>query len=413
MLMPETYDITLETFAYGGEVLGRLPDGRAVFVPFALPGEVVRVRLVEEKPRYARAELLEVLQTSPERITPRCAHFMTCGGCHYQHLAYEHQLAVKKEVLLDQLKRIGGLEEVPMMPAIASPQPFTYRKHIQFHLTPQGELGFVDARSERVIPINECHLPEESINAVWPLLDLESTPGIERVSLRQGADAEDVQVVLESSDPQPIDFSVEELPVSVVYLGPGGSMVLAGNEHVVMEVMGRPLLVSAGSFFQVNTPLAEAMVAHLLEELLLTPEICLVDAYCGVGLFSAFFAERVRQVIGIEASSQACEDFVDNLHEFENVLLYEAPVEGVLTSVSFQADVIVVDPPRSGLERKAMDGLLAQGAPQLAYVSCDPATLARDAKRLLSGGYRLRKITPVDLFPQTFHIESISIWDKR
>jgi 23S rRNA (uracil1939-C5)-methyltransferase len=409
----ETFDIQLNAFAFGGEILGRLPDGRAVFVPFALPGEIVRVRLVDEKERYARAELLEVLQPAPERITPRCLHFQTCSGCHYQHMDYDHQLAAKTEILRDQLERIGRLEDIPMMPALASPQPYNYRNHIQFHLSPQGELGFVDARGERVFAVRECHLPESAINAVWPLLDLESIPGLERVSLRQGADEQDIQVVLESSDPQPVELSVEELPVSVVYLGPGGSMVLAGSKSVLMEILGRPLLVSAGSFFQVNTPLAGVMVEHLLEVLPLTPQTHLVDAYCGVGLFSAFFAEHVGQVTGIEASAQACEDFSVNLDEFDHVALYEAPVEQVLTSVSLQADVIVVDPPRAGLERRALDGLLAQGAAHIAYISYDPATLARDARRLQAGGYRMRQVTPVDLFPQTYHIESVSIWEKR
>jgi 23S rRNA (uracil1939-C5)-methyltransferase len=412
MLMVETYDVELQRFTYGGEVLGRLPDGRAVFVPFAIPGEIVRVHLVEEKERYARAELLEILQPSPERIEPRCRHYLTCGGCHYQHMSYEHQLAAKTEVLRDQLLRIGRLQEVPGIHVIASPQPFTYRNHIQFHLTPQNALGFVDARGRQVIPIQECHLPVAAISTVWQLLDLESTAGIERVSLRQGADEGDLMIVFESNNPQPIDLSVEELPVSVVYLGPGGSMVLAGSNHVLMEVLGRPLRVSAGSFFQINIPVAEAMVEHLLTELELTSETCLIDAYCGVGLFSAFFAERVGRLIAIEASPQACEDFVINLNEFDNVALYEAPVEQVLPHVSFDPDVIVVDPPRAGLERHAMDGLLVQGAPHLVYISCDPATLARDAKRLQSGGYHLRQVTLVDLFPQTYHIESISIWEK-
>lgn len=411
--MPDTFDINVDRFTYGGEVLGRLPDGRAVFVPFALPGEVVRVSLLEEKARYARAQLLEVLEPSGQRTTPRCVHYLECGGCHYQHMNYERQLEAKTEVLRDQLERIGRLADIPMMPPIASPNPWSYRNHIQFHLTAEGRLGYVGTKGDKVIPIRECHLPEIGINAVWPLLDIESTPGIERVSLRQGASEEDILLILESSDPQPIDLSVEELPISIVYLGPGGSMVLAGSDHLIMEVLGRPLRVSAGSFFQVNTPLVGKIIEHLLEKLPLTQETHIVDAYCGVGLFSAFFAERVGQVTGIEASSQACEDFEVNLEAYDHVNLYEAPVEDVLATVSFKADVIVVDPPRAGLERRALDGLLAQDAAHLAYVSCDPATLARDAKRLVRGGYTLHQITLVDMFPQTYHIESISIWERR
>jgi 23S rRNA (uracil1939-C5)-methyltransferase len=177
-----------------------------------------------------------------------------------------------------------------------------------------------------------------------------------------------------------------------------------------MEVLGRAFRVSAGSFFQVNTRMAEAMVTHLLEVLPLSPEKTVLDLYCGAGLFSAFFAPRVAQVIGVEAAPSACEDFVVNLDEYENVSLYEGEAGMILPALDACPDIVVVDPPRAGLEKPALDALLKLAPPVLAYVSCDPATLARDAKRLLAGGYRLEQITPFDLFPQTYHIESISIF---
>jgi 23S rRNA (uracil1939-C5)-methyltransferase len=421
--------LTLDSFAYGGECFGRLPGGKAAFVPFALPGEKVRIRLVEEKRGFARGELLEVLEASPERIEPRCPHFGDCGGCHYQNIPYERQLQAKAEILRDQLQRIGKLEDPPVQPTIPSPTPWNYRNHVQFHLTEGGELGFVRAKGsegQRVVPVEECHLPAEALIDLWKQLEIEFIPGLERVGLRLGA-AGDRMVVLESSNPEPIEMAVD-LPLSVVYRGPGGWLVLGGDDHIVFKVpvlsraegpvlsraegMERSFRVSAGSFFQVNTPMAGKMVAHLLENLDLSPGDTLVDAYCGVGLFSAFLAPRVALLTGIEAHAEACEDFIVNLHEFENVELYEAPVEETLPVLERRADILVADPPRAGLGRRTLEGVRRLDPGRIAYISCDPATLGRDARFLTEMGYRLRQITPFDLFPQTYHIESISFWDR-
>jgi 23S rRNA (uracil1939-C5)-methyltransferase len=409
--MADIFIVRLERLVYGGEALGRLPDGRAVFVPYGLPGEEVRIRLVEEKRGHARAGLVEVLKPAPGRITPRCPHFTVCGGCHYQQMDYPSQLAAKTEILKEQLERIGGLENIPLQLPVASPLAWDYRNNVQFHLTGEGKLGYQAARTNQPFPIRECHLPEEPLNQLWPQIEIEPMPGLERISLRLGA-SDDLMIILESSDPQPVDFSVEDLPVSVVHLGPGGSLVLAGSDHIIVEVLERPFMVSAASFFQVNTIQAAAMVEHLLANLPLKTDATVLDVYCGVGLFSAFLAPRVKRLVGIEISPDACEDYSVNLDEFDNVELYEALVEDVLTSQRLDPDIVVLDPPRAGLGIRTMDGLLAQDASHLAYVSCDPSTLARDAKRLVAGGYQLKQITLFDLFPQTYHIESISFWDK-
>ena len=409
MALSATYDVNLTVLAYGGEALGRLPDGRAVFVPFALPGEIARVRLTEDRKGFARAELVEILASSPDRITPRCRHFGVCGGCHYQHLPYEAQLKAKTAIVQDQLARIGKLENVIIQPIVPSPEPFNYRNHIQFHLTKDGKLGYYGMRSPEVMAVKECHLPEEAINTIWPQLEFDPLEDLDRIGLRAGID--DVQLILESSDIQAPEMSVEELTMSAVHLSPAGPLVMAGSDHVMIQVLDRHFRVSAGSFFQVNTAMAEAMIQHLLDNLVLIPDMTVVDVYCGVGLFSAFLAPRVRQLIGIESSPSATDDFVENLDEFENVSLYEAVAEEVLPTLDLKPDLILVDPPRSGLETQTLDGLLALQPSQLVYISCDPATLGRDARRLVAGGYRLRQITPFDLFPQTYHIESISFWE--
>ncbi len=322
MALSATYDVNLTVLAYGGEALGRLPDGRAVFVPFALPGEIARVRLTEDRKGFARAELVEILASSPDRITPRCRHFGVCGGCHYQHLPYEAQLKAKTAILQDQMARIGKLENVIIQPIVPSPEPFNYRNHIQFHLTKDGKLGYYGMRSPEVMAVEECHLPEEAINTIWPQLEFDPLEYLDRIGLRAGID--DVQLILESSDIQAPEMSVEELTMSAVHLSPAGPLVMAGSDHVMIQVLDRQFRVSAGSFFQVNTAMAEAMIQHLLDNLVLKPDMTVVDVYCGVGLFSAFLAPRVGQLIGIESSPSATDDFVENLDEFENVSLYEA-----------------------------------------------------------------------------------------
>ena len=408
--------VRLEKLTYGGDALGRIPDspagtaGRAVFVPFGLPGETVRLRIIEQKRGHIRAELVEVLDPSPQRITPKCLHFGVCGGCAYQHLSYPAQLQVKTDILRDQLIRIGKIQDPPVQPIVASPQEWNYRNNIQFHLSRAGELGFIQSNGRDMFPISECHLPEAALNSVWPGLEFDPGLGLERISLRLGMEDE-IMLVLESGNPEPPELELEAA-LSVVHLAGEDALVMAGEDAITIPVMGRPFHVSAASFFQVNTGMAGQMVQHLIDHLPVTPRTVLLDVYCGVGLFSAFFAGRVRRLIGIEASPSACADFAANLDEFDNVELYEAPAEHVLPGLDVRPDVVIVDPPRAGLDKGALDALVALQPARLAYVSCDPSTLGRDAARLISAGYRLVQVTPFDLFPQTYSIESISIFEK-
>jgi 23S rRNA (uracil1939-C5)-methyltransferase len=311
------------------------------------------------------------------------------------------------------LTRIGKIENPPVQPMVASPSEWNYRNHVQFHLTEDGKIGFVNATGNAVIPISECHLPEPSINSFWPQLEFDPNMDIARISLRAGADG-DLMLIIDSDSPETPELEIEA-DISVVHLFEEHPVVIAGGDHLFIRVLGRDFRVSAGSFFQVNTPMAEKMVEHLLAALPVSNSDTLLDLYCGVGLFSAFFASRAGRVIGVESSASACEDFVVNLDEFENVELYEGAADDILPGLETQIGNLrytIVDPPRAGLDPRVMDALQALGPRVIAYVSCDPSTLARDAKRLILGGYRLVRVTPFDLFPQTYHIESISIFEK-
>jgi 23S rRNA (uracil1939-C5)-methyltransferase len=226
-------------------------------------------------------------------------------------MGYEAQLAAKQAILREQLLRIAGIQDPPVRAIVPSPSPWGYRNHVQFHMTATGALGYHKARSDKVFKVQECHLPEEPLNAVWPQLEFEPLPGLERIGLRVGA-GDDIQLILDSSQPDLPELSVEDLSLSVVHASPWGVLVLAGSEHIEIEVLGRPLRVSAGSFFQANRQVAERMIEHLLENLPLEPETTVLELYCGVGLFSAFIAPRVKRLVSVEASPQACADFEIN-----------------------------------------------------------------------------------------------------
>jgi 23S rRNA (uracil1939-C5)-methyltransferase len=412
-------ELDITTLSHAAEGIGR-HSGRAIFVPFALPGERVRVEIVDEKKTFARAALREILTMSPDRVRPRCPHHFAldgaspetrhlksaCGGCQLQHLAYPAQLEFKQRIVAEQLARVGGLQDPPVRPALASPAPFNYRNHVQFALTPQGEPGFRAANSHAIVPVRECHVLQPALAALFPHIQLEPATELDYLTLRVGAE-DDVLVVFETDAAAP---EVElELPVSAAVLRPDGTaFAVADRDYVVADVAGRSFKVSAGSFFQVNTPVAERLVETVSEALALKEGETVLDLYCGVGLFSAFAAPRARRVIGIEAYPPAVSDAAENLDEFDNVEIYEAKAEAVLPSLNADADAVALDPPRAGCAPEVMDALIKLNPRRLVYVSCDPATLARDARRLAAGGYVLDWVQPLDMFPQTYHIECVA-----
>lgn len=404
-------EITLDNLSYGGDAIGRLPDGRAIFVPYGIPGETVRIKIVQQKKRFARGELLEILDPSPQRVPFRCRHFSECGGCHYQHMSYAQQLVAKQNILREQLERLGGLSQPPIAETIPSPADYNYRNQIHFQAASNGKLGFFRANNKKsVLEVSECHLPHAALNEIWPLLEIAPNLPIDRIGLRLGLN-DDVMVMFESKTQFDAEFNLEGLPVSVVHMNPQGSQMLAGSPYSIIPVSDRKFQVSPEAFFQVNIPVAEKMVAAI--DALLPDDVgLLLELYAGAGLFSAFLAEKVDQLVAVESSSAACDDFVENLNEFENVELYQGDVGQILPLLDLAPDLILLDPPRAGVEKQVLDRIISYSAKQIIYISCDPATLSRDSRILSEGGYVPEEFIPFDLFPQTFHIEAISSWRR-
>ncbi|HBO34434.1 MAG TPA: hypothetical protein DD636_06825 [Anaerolineaceae bacterium] len=391
-----------------------------MFVPFALPGEVAEIEIIESKERFARGRVVNLLEASSERITAPCPYFTICGGCHYQHLDYAQQLSLKNKLVKDQLLRIGKLKDLPEITITASPLPFGYRNQVQFHPTnlESGEgfpsLGFKQANSDEVLPIQKCLLVPDELNQLLTQIELEPYSDLSRIAMRIDSDGE-LMLVFTGESNDPPDLSIE-LPVSSAYVGPDGqSLNLAGNDALVYTILGKEFLVSPESFFQVNLPVAEEMLRHVLSLIENQHDLNILELYSGVGLFTRFLAPYASQLTAIESSPSACFDFVTNLDEFDNVSLYEGAVEEILPGLIKQletVDLVVLDPPRAGLNTWARQALIDLDPEQIIYISCDPSTLARDLKHFSGAGYSLQNLHAFDMFPQTAHVETVVLMSR-
>jgi 23S rRNA (uracil1939-C5)-methyltransferase len=417
--MDRTIELILDGIAHGGEALGR-HAGKVIFVPYAIPGERVRAEIVEEKERWARARLIEVVAASPDRMDPPCPYFGQdkCGGCQWQHIAYERQADLKKEIVADQLRRLGRIEAPAVADTIVLADDeglldYGYRNHTEFAITAHGELAYRRAFSHELIPIDRCLLLNERLDDLHGALDI-AWPELRGISLRAGIHTGDALVLFEAAGGEEPELTVD-LPASCALLTEQGVKPLIGQPWINEEVAGRLYRISAESFFQVNTTGAAALVDIVLGYADLRPTDVVLDAYCGAGLFTIALAERAAEVIGIESAPSATEDLAYNARALDNLTIHEGPVEEVIPALVNQGqhvDVAIMDPPRAGAGAQVIQGVVALGPRRVVYVSCDPATLARDSMSLVGAGYHLVEAQPVDMFPQTYHIETIALWER-
>ncbi|MCL6431102.1 MAG: 23S rRNA (uracil(1939)-C(5))-methyltransferase RlmD [Anaerolineae bacterium] len=419
---PRSVQLVLDDMAYNGAAVGRY-HGKAVFVPGGIPGEEVLAEIVEERRRYSLARLVRVLVPSPERVAPPCEHFGLCGGCQWQHIAYDAQLRYKEKIVRDQLERIGGIPEPPVRPVIGMADPWGYRNNMQFVVDEEGRLCLLAMGTNRPVPVGQCRLLCPELAEVAAELELQF-PGLERVVLRAGRHTGERMIVLEATGHDLPELEMDR-SLSCVLLRPDGTGVaLAGSTHYHEELGGRRLRVSAGSFFQVNTEQAEQLVRLVRQYAGAEPATpgseagraesawrcpVILDAYGGVGAFGLALASGAEHVFIIEANPDAAADARANAADVPNVTVIEGDVEEALAELEETIDIAVVDPPRAGVAPKALAGLVARRPGRIIYVSCDPGSLARDLRALLGHGYRLEVVQPVDLFPHTHHVETVSL----
>ena len=384
----------MEKLVYGGDALARL-DGRVTLAPFALPGERIRAAAEREKPGLIHARTLAVLDPAPQRVAPRCPYFGRCGGCHYQHAGYEFQLEAKRAILAEELRRVGKIEP-PEEIAVVAADPWGYRNRAQLHIE-KGRVGYREARSHKLCAIDSCPIASPKINqtigALAGMLRDSRWPRFLR-SLEIFTDERQVQLsVLETERPVArrfFDWCAETIPGLV-----------AG----ALDYQDR-FRVSRNAFFQVNRYLADKLVEIALEGV--GGETAL-DVYAGVGLFSLDLARRFRQAAAVESGAAEAGDLAFNAERagLANLRVERRTAEAYLDALERAPDFVLLDPPRAGLGKAVVQRLIDLRPPAVTIVACDPATLARDLAALLGAGYRIEKMTLVDLFPQTYHLETV------
>jgi 23S rRNA (uracil1939-C5)-methyltransferase len=439
-------EITIDDLAFGGEGVGRL-DGYVMFVRGGLPGDRLCLQVTETRARYGRGVIEEVLTPSVHRVDPPCPYFGHCGGCRLQHLAYPAQLAFKEKQVRDCLERLGELSGFEMRPILPAPEPYGYRNKMEFTVARAlGEpiVGLHEAdRYDAVLDIERCLLQSETMNTLLdemrrqarsrrlPVWDGDIEQGLLRfVSLREGRRTGDamVNIVAASPDVETLGPVAEALKARVpavesVVLNVNAKKasvamgteehVLLGRDHIAETLDGVRFQVSANSFFQTNTLQAERLFALVAEACDSHGDETLVDLYSGTGAISLLLARSCRRVYGIEVAPAAVADAVRNARAngIGNCTFLTGEVRHVLPALiadGVKADTVVADPPRAGFHPKALGALAALGPARIVYVSCNPSTLARDIGDLTRRGYRLEWVQPVDMFPQTPHIEAVA-----
>lgn len=390
--------LTIEKWVYGGAGLGR-KNGQVVMVPFVLPGEQVEIDVTQSKASMLEARAAAWVTRSEVRIEPRCPYFAHCGGCHYQHAPYEFQVQQKVEIVREVLRRVGKVT-LDVEVETLSGEPWQYRNRSQFHLS-NGKIGYLAAGSHDLVPVDQCPISSPKINdALKVLNELIRSPKFPRfvTELELFTNEEQVMVnVLATENDRHVARSFFEwLEDRIPGTSAGALQYDAGDLK---------FRVSHGSFFQVNRFLVKALTERAVEG---AHGKTALDLYAGVGLFSLPLARQFGACTAVESSTSAARDLVFNAEAYQvKVDVHRMQAEQFLELLKDRPDFVLADPPRSGLGKHVVRHLIRLRPKQLTLVSCDPATLARDLSSLLQSGYRVRRFTVVDLFPQTFHVESV------
>ena len=391
-------ELDITTVAFGGDGIGRV-DNFVVFVPFVMEGERVEVEIVEVKRRYATADLVRVITPSPRRVEPRCPYYMRCAGCQYQHIEYAAQTELKGKQIRDVFERIGKIPNPPVAAVVGSPRDYHYRNKIVVH--GPGKPGFWSPRGRSILAIEQCPIAREEVNAKLAEVSQQSLENV-HLTIRSNSErkvwtyTETRRAAVDSLD----DDAPAELPIT--------------HTTIAETILGKTLQVPLGSFFQVNREVIELALQHTRDIFSASGCKILVDAYCGVGLFALMLADLAQHVYGIEEDPKAIKAANENAKQLgltsydfypgrtERLLFY------TLRQCKLDETCLILDPPRSGCAPAVLKTLREHKPRKIIYVSCAPPMLARDIKALLKSGYKLERVTPFDMFPQTAHCEAVA-----
>lgn len=403
--MSDTVTITIDGFAHGGDGVGRL-DGKAVFVPGALPGETVTVTLTENRRRYARGRLDTVLIAAADRVEPPCPYVSDCGGCDLQHVSPDGQAALKRRVVTEQLARLGGVSDPPVTDVIRPGEPTGYRAQARLQVAANGRLGFFAGQSHTVVEIPHCVVLNAGVQQARDMIG--DAPGAASVTIRSFTPG-DAAVTLEPADTDTTRFAATRARLTET----SGLQVATqpADAPLTVTVGTHTFTVPSGAFFQASAAAAQAISDTVLAQVGGLTGRTIVDLYAGIGLFSVPLAAGGAQVTAVEANRVAAAAARTNTAGLPVTVVAKTVERFLDTPATF--DVVVLDPPRSGAGSAVIDRVVGLKPTRIVYVACDPAALARDTRLLAAHGFTLATAVPIDAFPMTHHIEVVAAFDRQ
>ena len=443
-------DVTFEDLTHEGDGVAKV-DGYPLFIPYGLPGEKAKVKVVKTRKNFGFGKLIELYEESEHRTTPPCDIFFQCGGCQLQHMTYERQLEMKQKQVKDVMRKIAHLPDVPVHPTIGMENPWDYRNKVSIPVGKRdGKVitGFYQKRSHNIIDMDSCpvqhpqndKLIQEMANLFEELhiepYDENTHRGVIRhVIVRTGQHTNEMMVILVTNTKelpkkkelsekiQEIDPDVKSIIHNVntkktnVIMGPE-SKTIWGSDTITDRIDDLEFQIGAPSFYQINPLQTEKLYAKTLEYAQLSGNETVIDAYCGIGTISLFLAQHAKKVYGVEVVRQAIDNAKDNAkhNRLTNTEFYVGQAEKVMPwwhAQGLRPDVIVVDPPRKGCDEELLDAMVGMNPDRIVYVSCNPSTLARDLKILDEAGYETKQIQPVDMFPQSSHVECVALIELK
>ncbi|MEN6350995.1 MAG: 23S rRNA (uracil(1939)-C(5))-methyltransferase RlmD [Syntrophomonas sp.] len=407
----------IQGISHDGQGVGRL-DGKVVFVPGALPGEDVELVIEEEKKNYLRGRLTLIIEPAPERVNPPCPYFGQCGGCHYQHASYDLQVDLKTLVVEQTLQRVGGID-ADILPCVPAVKPWHYRNKVTWHgacVDGHWRFGYYRGETNDIIDIDNCLLVSDAMQEAGlaggrVLKELNPRMPVE-VTVRESASSGALMAIIAGIERE---AALKTLPcigdmVDSLYLFNDMAIECLKEGRGYEEKIGEIRFgLSPLSFFQVNTEQAERLARMVREDLELQGGEQVLDAYCGVGTLALSLASQVKKVVGVESFPTAVGDAKKNarLNGLSNCRFLTGASERVLPTLSQRFDAVILDPPRAGCQPEVIKAVGRMKIPRVVYVSCEPSTLARDLSRFQQVGYRVEKVRPLDMFPQTYHVETV------
>lgn len=432
-----------------GEGVGRY-EGRVVFVPNTVTGDRLKAKIIQSKAKFARGKIAQLLTSSPHRIRPGCIVADKCGGCQWQHIEPSYQREAKQQQVIQAFQRIGGFEDVQVQPILHTANSLNYRNKSTYPLgrsnTGQVQAGYYRQGSHKLVNLNQCPVQDERLHPLlkevkqdiqqqgWSIYNESNHQGrLRHLSLRIGKNTGEILLTLVTAN-QNLTGIAEQAEIWLdKYPGLVGvclninsdrtnailgkkTYTIAGKSYLREIFAGVELHIAADTFFQINTGAAELLFQGIIEQLELTGDENIVDAYCGIGTFSLPLARQANQVIGIEVNPTSIQQAKNNaaLNQIDNVTFYSGKVEDCLPQIEFQPDILLLDPPRKGCDTQVISTILELQPSRIVYISCKPSTLARDLKLLCQSGiYQPIYVQPADFFPQTTHVECFAILNRR